>query len=44
MYKYKITSIADHQGVPKQEFFDELNEKHKQINQINPHVRIQLSP
>lgn len=28
MYKYKITNITDHQGVPKQEFFDELNEKH----------------
>ena len=27
MYKYKITNITDHQGIPKQEFFDELNEK-----------------
>ena len=28
MHKFVIKSITDHQGVPKQEFFDELNEKH----------------
>ena len=28
MHKFVIKSITDHQGVPKQEFFDEMNEKH----------------
>ena len=31
MYKYKITNITDHQGIPKQEFFDELNEKQDEL-------------